>query len=88
MAVYVDELESYPDAACSRRCRQDWWCHMWADTPEELHSLASQIGLRGEWFQGFGRLPHYDLTPSRRAEAVKLGAVETSIREWLRGQRG
>jgi hypothetical protein len=55
-------------------------CHLFADTIEELHEMASAIGLRRSWFQG-ERLPHYDLTASRRARAVVRGAIELSRRE-------
>lgn len=58
------------------------WCHMWADTPEELHALAARIGLRRSWFQEHSRLPHYDLTPGRRRAALAAGAIEMSVVEW------
>ena len=50
-------------------------CHMLADTVAELHEMAARIGMRREWFQPYSR-PHYDLSKTRRAAAVKLGAVE------------
>jgi hypothetical protein len=53
------------------------WCHLIADTAEELHELARRIGLKREWAQLSRRgLLHYDLTPTKRAAAVKLGAIE------------
>jgi hypothetical protein len=51
-------------------------CHMIADTDEELHTMAQQIGVARRWFQG----DHYDITKSKRALAVKLGAVEIDRR--------
>lgn len=84
MAVYVDPLFVWPIAhtrdAHTRRvalrngCQ---WCHMTADTPDELHAFAARLGLRRSWAQheGTARL-HYDLTPGKRAAAVHLGAVE------------
>lgn len=75
MAVWVDPL-------------RDWgWrlgpsCHLMADTTkEELHAFAALIGLKRSWFQPHPRLWHYDLTASRRREAVRLGALELSSRE-------
>ncbi len=53
---------------------------MFSDTPDELHAFAKKIGLRREWFQNDERLPHYDLTKSRRMRAVLLGAREVDRR--------
>lgn len=63
------------------------WCHLWADTVEELHALAARIGLRRSWFQSHTRLPHYDLTPSKRALAIAAGANATDARAWFKRQR-
>jgi hypothetical protein len=53
---------------------------------EELHRFAESIGLRRAWFQNHRVVPHYDLTPSKRAAAVRLGAIETTgidaMRRW------
>lgn len=53
------------------------WCHLFADTDEELHAFARQIGLRREWFQEPPKASwrHYDLTASKRAVAISQGAV-------------
>jgi hypothetical protein len=56
---------------------------MIADTPEELHAFAKEIGLRREWFQPHSVLDHYDLTARRRKLAVEHGAVEVSM-SWLK----
>ncbi|RYG35903.1 DUF4031 domain-containing protein [bacterium] len=70
VAVYVDKLfETAPIRG------QAWWCHMTADTLEELHEMAERIGMKREWFQD-KRRPHYDLPPSTRALAVQQGAIE------------
>jgi hypothetical protein len=76
MSVYVDKL-------------RDWgWrlgpsCHLISDCPpgdnEELHAFAARLGLRRSWFQT-GIEPHYDLTASKRALAVRLGAIELEDR--------
>lgn len=59
------------------------WCHMIADTEEELHAFAQEMGLRRSWFQCKpGGIPHYDLTRSRRAMAIKAGAKEINRREF------
>jgi hypothetical protein len=99
MTVYVDALEKWgeivgyrgADSAQAKRVgarHGHQWCHMFADQKDcdELHDTAKRIGLRREWFQR----DHYDLVPTRRAHAVRLGAVEVdrarSVEIW-RGQR-
>lgn len=54
-------------------------CHMIADNLLELHEMATAIGMRREWFQP-GSFPHYDVSLTRRARAVALGAVEVDLR--------
>lgn len=68
MAVYVDDPMWV--------FRGMIMCHMEADTIEELHEMADKLELRREWFQDHPRHPHYDLSKSKRAQALKLGAVE------------
>ena len=60
--------------------------HMIADTPDELHAMASSIGLWRRWFQDT-RHPHYDVSLSRRQEAIKRGAVPLSYRDFGRKLR-
>ncbi|MBD3004807.1 DUF4031 domain-containing protein [Streptomyces sp. 5-10] len=52
------------------------WCHLTSDTREELHAFAGQLGLKRSWFQDHEIRWHYDLTPGKRAQAVRLGATE------------
>ncbi len=49
---------------------------------EELHTFAQRIGLKREWFQA-GRWPHYDVNGSKRAQAVRAGAVEVTTRQYI-----
>lgn len=67
MTVYVDD-------ECIE-WRGKVWCHMVADTPDELHVFAARIGLRRAWFQSKSVYPHYDVTLSVRSKALQLGAV-------------
>lgn len=65
--------------------RENGWrlgpnAHLFADTREELHAFAAELGLRRSWYQAKPRLWHYDLTARRRAIAVARGAVEMSSR--------
>jgi hypothetical protein len=87
MPVYVDSLVEYgpafyrgADAAQTGRVgarNGHQWCHLYADTEAELHAFAVRIGMKRAWAQVSRRgTPHYDLTPGRRAAAVKAGAVE------------
>lgn len=91
MSCYVDPLFVWP--ARNARVRRvgerhgHQWCHLWADTLEELHAMAKKVGMRAEWFQQDARLPHYDLVPPRRAEAVRLGAIEFELADWMKGKR-
>lgn len=80
MTVYVDEIARYPTSIA---CFKGGSCHMTADTLEELRLIAHLIGLRPEWFQD-KRVPHYDLTPARRAAALAAGAVFVPAKEQAR----
>lgn len=75
--VYVDALREYPAALIKRAARHHGrrWCHLTADTTDELHTFALRLGLKLASFQDDHRHPHYDLTPAKRALALKLGAV-------------
>ncbi len=71
MAVFVDEL-------IWERGGQ-LWCHLTADTAEELHAFATRLGLERSRFQSKPGRPwvdHYDISEPKRREAVALGAVE------------
>jgi hypothetical protein len=95
MSVYVDPMQP---VIPNRNWRSASACHMFADTVTELHEMAQAIGLRRSWFQHrAGRLPHYDLTTSKRREAVAMGAVQMTRREavmywkmrrWITGRPG
>ncbi|EKJ8514540.1 TPA: DUF4031 domain-containing protein [Pseudomonas aeruginosa] len=67
MAVYVDSEEIL--------WRGKLWCHLVADTLDELHEFAARLGLRRSWFQ-CRNYPHYDVTVSVRMRALKMGAID------------
>lgn len=71
MTVYVDDAEI--------PFRGMKMCHMIADTEDELHKTAEEIGLKRSWYQG----DHYDVSLSKKKEAVKAGAEEVSWRELI-----
>lgn len=79
--IYVDEFRRW--GPTSIRCFRAGSSHLTADTLGELHEMAAWVGLRREWFQG-GRVPHYDLTESRRAKALAAGAVFVPAKEQAR----
>ena len=88
MSVYVDDMfaqATVPNGAGSVKGK---WCHMTADTREELDAMADKIGLRRSWIQYPGTWKeHYDVTESRRAAAVREGAVEVSMRDGVIASR-
>ncbi len=78
MAVYVDEIRSYPDRAIGDRLKPFGvhWSHMMTDADlTELHLMADKIGLDRKWFQAKREYPHYDLTRQKRSLAVEFGAI-------------
>ena len=77
--VYVDQIREYPHTKI-RGCKHKKWCHLFADSKEELLEFGKKIGLKAEWFQG----NHFDLTPKKRELAIQNGAVEMSVKEWMR----
>lgn len=75
MTVYVDNE------------RIEWrgklWCHLVADSLDELHAFAARIGLRRSWFQNHASFPHYDITTDVRERALRTGAVASGKTEML-----
>jgi hypothetical protein len=74
MTVYVDTMKA--------KYRGMIMCHMVADTIEELHNMAMVLGLR-KYFQSQAKYPHYDISFTKKAEAMKLGAIEVTQKELL-----
>ena len=55
--------------------------------PYVLNVFAESIGLKREWLQKKrAYFLHYDLTPARRAAAVRSGAQEVRLMDWLRNR--
>lgn len=83
--TYVDDL--HPTIP-SRRWPYSEACHLTADSHEELEAMARRLRLRPEWIQHAGRpTEHYDLTPAKRAQAVRYGAREETRRDAARRTR-
>jgi hypothetical protein len=86
VSVCVDPLRKWT-CGIGRGITRGKTCHLFTDNGdlESLHDLAASIDLRREWFQD-DDLPHYDLVPSKRALAIRAGAVEVDRRYaiWVR----
>jgi len=80
MTVYVDDPIPWYGP-------RNEWCHMWADDEDELHRMAIIIGLNHTWFQDRPTFPHYDLSPKKRAAALKAGAEYRPLRVWVEANK-
>lgn len=79
MTVYVDDV-AHPFGRMLM-------CHLWADSLEELLEFVDRIGVDRKWIQGHQTLSlpearkaswvHFDIAKSKKAKALKLGAVLT-----------
>lgn len=67
--IYIDKKGKYG------------WSHLVADSINELHSFAEQIGLKSSWFQAKPDKPHYDVKGMMRKRAIENGAMEVSSKE-------
>ncbi|MBS0428806.1 MAG: DUF4031 domain-containing protein [Proteobacteria bacterium] len=77
--VYVDNAEVPKHGIC--------WFHLTADSFDELHAFAAQIGLPARAFHRGARHPHYDITAAQRSSALSGGARAVSPREIVRVAR-
>ncbi|BCO29787.1 hypothetical protein MIZ03_4711 [Rhodoferax lithotrophicus] len=67
MSVYVDSVNIL--------WRNAYWCHMLADSLEELHLFAKHLGVKRHWFHRNASYPHYDITREMRDYAINQGAL-------------
>jgi hypothetical protein len=77
VATFVDAVQSYPSAGL----RFTDFCHLLADTRDELHALADELGVPRRIFQDHPWRWHYDLPSHLRVDAVRLGAVELTMHQ-------
>jgi hypothetical protein len=77
VACYVDSVREYPTAGL----RHTRFCHLLADTREELHAMADELGVPRRYFQDHPWRWHHDLPEPLRARAVALGAREVTMHE-------
>lgn len=84
MTVYVDDM--FRPAKVGRF--EAKWCHLTADTPEELLEFAKKLGLRPAWIQYPGTWKeHFDVTMTVRRKAVEFGAIEVGMGEGVKAMR-
>ena len=77
MAVYVDSA-SIP----YRNMKMN---HLVADTQQELNVMAMKLELNPLWIQNANTYKeHYDVSLSKRHQAVKLGAIPVSPKELVK----
>ena len=57
------------------------WCHLLADSLEELHEFAASVGLSVYAFHRAARIPHYDVTHRQRLLMLKMGAKPVTVRQ-------
>jgi hypothetical protein len=79
MTVYVDDVR--------HNFGRMVMCHLWADTLDELFAMVDRIGVQRKWLQGHPTLSlpqyrkaswvHFDISLSKKALAIKAGAVLT-----------
>ncbi|OQX14538.1 MAG: hypothetical protein BWK73_09085 [Thiothrix lacustris] len=74
MTVYVDDM--------LRQFGGFLMSHMMADTDEELHAMATLIGLKRSWWQPPNKGgSHYDISQTMKAKAIQHGAVSVTQRQ-------
>ncbi|MDR6426711.1 hypothetical protein J2738_002849 [Variovorax paradoxus] len=74
--VYVDDAEVWKYGR--------GWFHLTADSLEELHAFAANIGFAARAFHQGARHPHYDITEGQRILALRGGARPVTAREIVR----
>lgn len=85
MSVYVDKLQVWPNGKGYWKGRPS--CHLIADDEEELKIFAvDRLGLRLLWIQypkNKYSIVHFDLTESKRRQAIELGAIELDNKQFV-----
>ena len=70
MTVYVDDAVTW--------WRGQRWAHLMADSLEELHAMATRLGMPRRAFQDRPSGAHYDVTVEIRERALQLGVTAIS----------
>ena len=72
MSVYVDRAKV--------PFKGQEWCHLMADTLEELHHFAQMLEIDARLFHRTASYPHYDITMEMRERVIACGAVDADRR--------
>lgn len=76
--ILVDAVTKY-----ETKLKHKQWSHMVSTLGrDELVAMAKQLGMQERWIQTDSFM-HFDVTPPRRAHAVRLGAIEVPSKELL-----
>lgn len=82
--IYVEKLSQFLPNGADRFWYDLWPSDLTSKSLEELHAMALKIGLNKRfYFHNHSGFPHYPLTLERRQLAVKYGAIEKDIAEWI-----
>lgn len=74
MTVYIDSMH----AGFGRQAK----CHMFADRDDELHALASQVGMGRHLYQSDSPLgSHYAVPTGMRRALIRAGAIEVTWKQ-------
>lgn len=74
MPVYIDDMNAEKDGMI--------FCHMLADTHEELMQMAALIGLKPAWLQHEGtHKEHFDITIGKKRLALARGAQAITYKD-------
>lgn len=75
MSVYVDPAVSVKPNGRKK------YCHLIADTLDEMHSFSAKIGVKPHFFHKKASYLHYDLTEEQRNVAIENGAIAITSKE-------
>lgn len=82
MSVYIDDAYIVATVGPPERQFTSRWCHLVADSTDELIGFVTGLGIEERWIQRRGEPgEHFDIPEPRRAQVVAAGAVEISWRE-------
>ncbi len=88
--IYVDKI--YPRIPRTGQARRygEKWCHLWADSVDELLQFVKKINLNPAYIQKSKRhdFIHFDLTPNKRKLAIRKGATEINFLFFKYAKRG
>lgn len=80
--VYVDDMflsADVEDYTNGNRIVRGKWCHLTADTTEELQAFARKLGLNPDWFQPAKTVPDNEYTRANCPE--RIGKVRPGSRD-------